>query len=271
MPEGDTIHRLAARLRPVLEGREVVSLRAQRIPDAAADEIVGRRIIGVVARGKNFLVRFERDRVLHVHLRMNGRIFVERPRSAFWKPRSGTETPSLRLVVPGAVVVGRDLPVCRLLTAGQEARALAELGPDLLAEDFDEDRAVARLRAGGASREIGVALLDQSALAGIGNVYKSEVLFLEGIHPTTRVADLDEATLRAAVRRARGLLAQNAQKSGGGPRTTRRSLAGSKAWVYGRAGRPCLRCGGTVESVRQGGGAGRSTYFCPTCQAKGSR
>ena len=277
MPEGDTIHRLAARLRAVLEGREILSLRAQRIPDAAAEEIVGRRIEAVVARGKNLLVvltgssrghpdRPDRGRVLHVHLRMNGRLFVERPRSAFWKPRPSSGVPSLRLVVPGAVVVGRDLPICRLLTSSQVARALAELGPDLLAGDFDEDRAVAGLRGGG-SREIAVALLDQSALAGIGNVYKSEILFLEGVHPRTTVAALDDARLRALVRRARELLAQNAQGRGG-PRTTRRSLAGSKVWVYGRAGRPCLRCGSAVESFLQGRGAGRSTYFCPTCQVK---
>jgi endonuclease-8 len=198
---------------------------------------------------------------------MNGRVFVERPRSTFWKPRSSGEVPSLRLAVPGAVIVGRDLPVCRLLTASQEARALAELGPDLLSPSFDEDRAVAGLRAA-RSGEIGVALLEQSALAGIGNVYKSEVLFLEGIHPRARVAELGDATVRALVRRARTLLAENV---GGGPRTTRRSLAGPKVWVYDRAGRPCLRCSRTLEALRQGTEAGRSTYFCPACQAMHTR
>jgi endonuclease-8 len=264
VPEGDSIHTLAGRLRPLLEGRVVLSLRARAIPVAATEEIAGRRIVAVEPRGKNLLIRFEPDRVLHVHLRMGGRIFVERPRSRFWALASRAE-PDLRLAVTGATILGRNLPVCRLLLASQEKRALAALGPDLVAPDVDVNEAVRRLRALG-PREIGDALLDQRAMSGIGNVYKSEVLFLEGIDPRTRVASLGESTLREIVERASTLLRRNVLN--GGPRTTRPSLRGPRLWVYGRGGRPCGRCGSAIARFKQGPAPGRSTYWCPTCQAR---
>jgi endonuclease-8 len=236
----------------------VKSFRARRIPDAAADEILGRQVVAVDARGKNLLVRFDGDRVLHVHLRMQGRVFVVDPRRAGAASRA-----ELHLGVAGATVIGRHLPVCRLLGARQVDRALADLGPDLVDEGFDEDKALARLRGLGA-REIGDALLVQSAAAGIGNVYKSEVLFLEQLDPRAHVSSLDDTSLRAVLRRASILLRRNL---GAGPRTTRPTLGGLRLWVYGRAGRPCLRCGATVRSFRQGAPPGRSTYACPACQA----
>lgn len=264
MPEGDSIHRLAAQLRPRLVGGKVRAFDAHDIADAVAQTVIGHTVVAIEARGKNLLVRFDDGRTLHVHLRMLGRVGFERPRSTYWRPR---RTPhQLRLDVDGAVVVGDRIPVLRLLRAGAEERApdLRGLGPDLVAETFDEDECVARLRALG-KRPIGEALVIQRVLAGIGNIYKSETLFLEHVDPTTPVAALDDVTLHALVSRASRLLKANL---GDGPRTTRSSLTGGKLWVYGRRGRPCFRCGGTIEMIRQGAPPGRSTYHCRGCQTR---
>jgi endonuclease-8 len=261
MPEGDTIHRLARKLAPVLVGREVTAFSARRIPDDAARPIVGRRVLSVDAHGKNLLLRFDNGTVLHIHLRMNGRVDLERPRSAFWSAPAAP--PDLRLAVTGGAIVGQRLPVCRLLTSRQEERDRQRLGPDLVRDDFDEDTSVERLRALGA-REIGDALMVQSAIAGIGNVYKSEVLFLEKIDPRAPIASIEDAALRRVLRRASALLRRNL---GNGPRTTRESLGGSRLWVYGRNGRACLRCKTAIVRFMQGPLPGRSTYACPRCQA----
>jgi endonuclease-8 len=262
VPEGDSIHRLAARLRPRLVGGRVRSFDAHDIADAVARTVVGHTVVAVEARGKNLLVRFDDGRALHVHLRMLGRVGIERPRSAYWKPR--TTTHQLRLDVDGAVMVGDRLPVLRLLRAGAEERApdLRGLGPDLLAPELDVDACVVRLRALG-RRPIGEAVMLQRALAGIGNIYKSETLFLERVNPSAPVASLDDTTLRALVVRASELLRQNL---GDGPRVTRAALTGPRFWAYGRLGRSCLRCAGTIERMQQGAPPGRSTYHCRGCQ-----
>src|SRR4051794_33436368 len=117
MPEGDSIHRLARMFAPVLVGQVVVSFTARRLARDTAQALVGRRVVSVEARGKNLLVAFDDDLVLHIHLRMNGRLFIERPRSTFWAPERFE--PDLRLVVKGASIVGRHLPVVRLLTGTQ--------------------------------------------------------------------------------------------------------------------------------------------------------
>jgi endonuclease-8 len=263
VPEGDSIHRLAARLRPRLVGGRVRSLDAHDIADAVAATVVGHVVVAVEARGKNLLVRFDDGRSLHVHLRMLGRVGFERPRSTYWRPR---RTPhQLRLDVDGAVVVGDRIPVLRLLKAGAEERApdLRGLGPDLISAELDEDECVARLRATARKRPIGEALLLQRALAGIGNIYKSETLFLEKVDPTAPVAELDDATLHALVKRASALLKANL---GQGPRITRNALTGPRFWAYGRAGRACFHCAGAIEMIRQGAPPGRSTYYCRGCQ-----
>lgn len=262
MPEGDSLFKLAAKLAPVLTGRTVRAFSARRLPDLAAKTLVGRRVEEVFAKGKNLLVRFDDGRVLHIHLRMEGRVFVERPRSAFWLPER--YPPDMRLVVDGASVVGKRLPVLRLLTASQLVRApdLAGLGPDLVREGWDEDEAVRRLR-DLRDREIADALLVQRAAAGIGNVYKSEVLFLEGIDPRTPVSAVTDDELRRLLRRASVLLRRNLE---GSKRVTRPTLGGPRLWVYGRRGRPCLRCGAEIERFMLGPDPGRSTYRCPRCQ-----
>ena len=155
-------------------------------------------------------------------------------------------------------------PVVELLPPrlAREHPALARLGPDLLDPAFDPGAARARLRARG-EREIGAALLDQTALAGIGNVYKSETLFLCGTPPRARVRELDDAALDRLIETARRLMSRNL---GGGPRRTTSPLAPGLAWVYRRSGEPCRRCGTAVLRLVQGDPA-RSTYYCPRCQS----
>lgn len=262
MPEGDSIHRLAARLRPGLVGEKVRAFDAHGIEDAVAETLIGHEVVSVEARGKNLLVAFDDGRALHVHLRMLGRMGFERPRSAYLQPRRTSH--QLRMEVGARVVVGDRIPVLRLLRAGAMTRApdLSHLGPDLIAPDFDEGECVARLRALG-KRPIGEALLVQRALAGIGNIYKSETLFLEKVDPRAPVDALDDATLRALVTRASELLRANL---GPGPRVTRNALRGPRFWVYGRRGRACFRCAKAIEVMHQGAPPGRSTYYCRTCQ-----
>ncbi len=262
MPEGDSIHNLAARLSRRLLGREVRAFEAHPIDDAVAATLVGRTIVGIEARGKNLLVRFDDGRVLHVHLRMLGRVRFERPRSSFYLPRK--MRPQLRLAVDGAAIVGSRIPVLRLLRAGTASRAsdLQRLGPDLLDPAYDEDEAVRRLLDLG-TMPVGEALLLQRAVAGIGNIYKSETLFLEKVDPRVPVARIGASRLRAIVRRAAALMRMNL---GDGPRVTRPSMSGARFWVYGRRGRPCFTCGTAIAMIRQGAPPGRSTYHCPKCQ-----
>lgn len=262
MPEGDTIWRTARTLHAALAGKTVLAFESSLPAVAAAArrlEIVGREIEAVGARGKHLLVRLAGGAVLHTHQGMRGGWRLYRRSGA------GRHPPSARAVIEtaDAVAVCSLAPVVELLSAAQAAAhpALARLGPDLLGPAFDLVAARRRLRARG-DREIGPALLDQTALAGIGNVYKSEVLFLCGVSPVARVRDLDDATVDRLVAKAGELLRRNL---GGGPRRTTSALAPGRLWVYRRSGQPCRRCGTPIERAVQGDGA-RSTYFCPICQ-----
>lgn len=271
MPEGDSIHRLAARLRP-LAGRVITGAAAKRLSNDACSSLIGRVVAAVEARGKNLLVHLDDGRTLHLHLKMLGRVSIveraaERSRGAYRAAlgaRAAPSTPDLRLELGEVAVVGSRLPVVRLLRDAARASDLASLGPDLLGESFDERAAVARLRAHAAD-PIGVALMRQSAVAGIGNVYKSEILFLQGVDPRVPVEALDDDALVGLLRRARSLLQKNV---GRGPRVTRSSLRGERHWVYGREGEPCFSCGSTVERVHQrsSDSTPRTTDFCPRCQ-----
>jgi len=263
VPEGDTIFRVARTLHGVLAGKVVTRFFSPiAAVDAAARRlgIVGDRVARVEPRGKHLLMHFERGAVLHTHLRMTGSWHTYRHGSRWRQPAH-----LARAVVESAdaVAVCFQAPTCELLSAAEAARELqlAALGPDLLAADFDAALARARLRAR-ADLEIGVALMDQQALAGIGNVYKSEVLFLCRNDPFARVATLDDTSLDRLVATAAKQLRRNLT---GGRRRTTSSLAASPHWVYEREGEPCRRCGATVEMRRQGPLL-RSTYFCAICQ-----
>jgi endonuclease-8 len=273
MPEGDTIFRAARTLARALTGKTVTAFETAYAHVAGADvdhPVVGRTVEEVRAAGKHLLMRFSGDLVLRTHMRMNGSWHIYRPGEKWQRPRS-----ALRVLVATAdfVAVGFDVPDATLeLGLPDEVR---RLGPDLLGESFDADRALQRLRAR-PDRPIGEAILDQSAMAGAGNIYKSEVLFLCGVSPFLPVARVSDEKLHEIMATARELLARNvAEGSGAGivtyrglRRTTRRGDPGERLWVYSRGGRPCRRCGTAIGFERQGLNA-RVTYFCPKCQPVG--
>jgi endonuclease-8 len=265
MPEGDTIFRTADVLRAALVGRRITAARAQprpglrRVPDLSV--LVGATIERVEARGKHLVIGFEGGLSLRSHLRMSGSWHRYRPGEAWRRP---ARQASAILETAESVAVAFNTPVVELLTDAElrRSRSLVELGPDLLGASFDEADALRRLRERD-GEELANALLDQRAVAGIGNAYKSEVAFLEGLDPWAAVRAFDEEELRDVLRTARRLLRANV---GGGARvTTGRRGAGQGLWVYGRGGRPCRRCGTVVRSGRQGELA-RLTYWCPRCQ-----
>ena len=263
VPEGDTIAQSAATLAGVLVGRAVTGFRSSVRgveARAAALGVVGSQVAAVEARGKHLLIQFSGGAVLRTHMRMTGSWHLYRVGTRWRRPASLARA----IVEAGDVVaVCFSAPEVELLSAGQMNghAALQRLGPDLLAPEFDEAEALARLRAA-TDLEIADALLDQSIAAGIGNVYKSEVLFLEGINPFARVGSLNEETLRCLLRTARRQLRRNVGVS---ERRTTHGTQKQTLWVYGRAGRPCARCGTTIRRAVQGPHA-RSTYWCPTCQ-----
>ncbi len=266
MPEGDTIFRAARTLNRALGGKPVVRFETVLPQLARVDDdspIAGRTVERVRSVGKHLVVEFSGDLVLRTHMRMNGSWHVYRPGERWQRPRS-----VMRVVVETAEfqAVAFDVPVAEFRTARALARdpVVARLGPDVLDPDFDEGEAVRRLRERG-MLGIGDALLDQRALAGIGNVFKSEICFAERVHPFTPVAALEDDLLLRLVRTARRFLAMNVLESSGGRMVTRRGNPSARLGVYGRAGKPCRVCGERIVVERRGLDA-RSTYFCPRCQ-----
>ncbi|MEP7052291.1 MAG: DNA-formamidopyrimidine glycosylase family protein [Pseudomonadota bacterium] len=261
MPEGDTLHRTAYTLNRVLGKQRLMRVRSS-VPAIAEAALTGHVVEEVSALGKNLLIRFDDGRVLHTHLRMRGAWHVYRPGERFQRPAHEVR---LVLEVADALAVCFAAPTVRLL-AGNAALHdpyLSGLGPDLIADEFDRETAITGLAAL-AELELGEAVMAQTALAGIGNIYKSETLFLCRVNPFQRVSTLDHAALAAVVLKARELLrasvhAQSAQQE----RVLAR--AGGQYWVYKRSGRPCRVCGTPVRMQRQGEQL-RSTYFCPCCQ-----
>ncbi|MFD3698250.1 Fpg/Nei family DNA glycosylase [Streptomyces sp. NPDC058646] len=262
MPEGDSVHRAAARLHAALAGRPLTRSDL-RVPRFATADLTGRTTLEVVPRGKHLLARFEGGLTLHSHLRMDGawRVF---PAGAPWH---GGPAYEIRAVLGTAehTAVGYRLPVLELLRTADEDRAVGHLGPDLLGPDWDPDLAAANLRAA-PERPLGEALLDQRNLAGIGNIYKSELCFLAQVTPWTPVGTLPDATLPRLAAAAQRLLAANTGvpgRFGGHRNTTGSRRPGQDLFVYGRTHRPCLRCGTPVREAPQDG---RPTYWCPRCQ-----
>jgi endonuclease-8 len=253
VPEGDTLLRTAAGLRPYLLGRRVTAASARQ-PGPQAERLVGATVTAVEAQGKNLLLRFDTGLEVRTHLRMHGSWHRYRPGEPWRRPAARAR---LVIEVPGSVAVCFDAPVVELYEqrAAPLHPTLSRLGPDLLREPVDADEAVRRLRdPGRASLEIAVALLDQRALAGIGNEVKNEVLWQARRSPFTRVRDLDDAALRELVGLARAVLREGAA-TGRRPRH-----------VYGRSGRPCPRCGAIVRVEHQGRDLPRLTFWCPRCQ-----
>jgi endonuclease VIII len=264
MPEGDTVWLAARRMHDALAGRVLVRSDF-RVPQLATVDLAGRTVTEVVSRGKHLLTRIDDDLTLHTHFKMDGSWHLYRP-GARW---AGGPLSEVRLVLenPEWQAVGYRLPVIELLARTDESRAVGHLGPDLLGPDWDLDEAVRRLSEQ-PDREIGNAVLDQRNVAGIGNLYKMEVLFLQGVSPFTPVAAVRD--LPRLVERAQRLLVAN--KDAPWQVTTGDGRRGHEHWVYGRAGRPCRRCGTRIEKAEQGEpGFERVTFWCPRCQPLGGR
>jgi endonuclease VIII len=229
--------------------------------------VVGYRIDRVAAQGKHLLIDFDSGLTLHTHLRMNGSWHRYRPGERW---RRSPARAACVIEVPDAVAVCFDAPVVELIATRALAihPSLSRLGPDLLAPAPDIAAALGRLQA--PDREampVGDALLDQRALAGLGNVYRSELCFIERVHPFLPVGDVDPAVLDRLVRTGASLLAAN--RSGPDRTTTGVARDGARLWVYGRTGRPCRRCGTLIRSVLTGA-LPRRVWWCPGCQPPGA-
>ena len=243
VPEGDALHRAARRLQPLVGQRlEVEAPNPRAQATGVAPRVDGRVLESVEAVGKNLLLRFDGGLVVRSHLRMSGRWRIE--------PRGTVRAGLPWLVLRGETQEGVlwNGPVLTL-----ETRNVRRLGQDVLADAFDLDAAVTRLRTA-ADRTLGEALQDQRLVAGIGNMWMAEALWSIRVSPWARVGDAADALLRDAVAAARRLM-QEALASGRPGRQ-----------VYRRAGRPCLRCGTIVRSRGQGD-SNRTAYWCPGCQA----
>ena len=258
MPEGDTLQRTANGLAPHLVGREVTAARV-RAGGPQVGRIVGATITAVAAAGKNLLIRFDNGLEIRTHLRMTGSWHRYRPGEPWRRPAARAR---LVIEVPGAVAVCFDAPVVELFETRAEALhpTLSRLGPDLLDDAWSPahaDEARRRLRdPSRAGLTISDALLDQRALAGIGNIWRNETLFHERIDPWATVASLDDPTLDRLMARARELLRRSVDTPAGR----------SPVWVYRRAGRPCRRCGTLVQAAPLSAANPRTTYWCPDCQ-----
>jgi endonuclease VIII len=274
VPEGDSIFRAARTLNRALAGRTVTRFETVFPHLTRVDQdqpLRGRVVERVESRGKHLLMWMSGGLVLRTHMRMNGSWHIYRPGERWQRPHH-----DMRIAIGTAEfeAIAFNVPVAEFLAAPdvERQRDLRDLGPDPLAESFDEAEAVARITALG-DVQIADALLDQRAIAGIGNIYKSETLFACRVNPFTPVRALDRAAVARLVTTAATLLRANVTDASGGGivtyaglrRTTGRADGSARLWVYGRGGKPCRRCGTPISRQKQGPNA-RSTYWCEKCQ-----
>lgn len=263
MPEGDSVWRTAQRLHTALAGRKLISSDL-RVPSLATSDLSGRRTIEVVPRGKHLLHRIEGDLTLHSHLRMEGRWRIL-PRSAA-AGRKIVEDHTVRAILTttrrGAV--GTQLGMLDLVHTSAEHSLVGHLGPDLLDPQCDLRRALANLWSS-PQRPISEALLDQRNLAGIGTIFASEPLFLQGISPWATVSEVGESSVTEIVQTARSLLVLSCRL--GRTTITGRSDRVDDAWVHGRVGLPCKSCGTAIRlaPIAQQPQE-RVMFYCPQCQ-----
>jgi endonuclease-8 len=265
VPEGDTLARIAAVLRPVLHGKPIVAARG-RPGGARLELVIGASVNNVEARGKHLLIGFDNGLSLHTHLGMNGSWHRYRADETWRRPARRAVAV---LTTPDATAVCFDAPTVELL----ETRALAahpalkSLGSDIATADFDIDAALATLRdPRRANMAIGDALIDQTALSGLGNVYRSELPFIERVNPLAPLGEVTDGQLRNMLERGAMLIREN---SAGGARITTPAGTRSPTHVYGRTGQPCLRCGTRIASRATRArpeSSPRRAYWCPSCQ-----
>jgi endonuclease-8 len=259
MPEGDTVWLTARRLDQALRDRELTVFDL-RVPQLATLDLRGSTVREVLARGKHILTRLDSQLTLHSHLKMDGSWYLTRSGS---RPHRYPDH-MIRAQLGNAdwLATGYRVHDLAVVPTSDEAALVGHLGPDLLGPDWDLDEAVRRLHAA-PDVAIGEALLDQRNLAGIGNLYKCEVLFIERADPLTPVGAVTD--LARLVTTAHRLL--NANREHPEQSTTGLMQRGRQHWVYQRAGEACLRCGTAIKRAEQGTPPyQRSTYWCPRCQ-----
>jgi endonuclease-8 len=274
MPEGDTIYRAARTLNLALAGQTVTFFESV-LPHLSRVEIdrgiTGRMIEKVEARGKWMLIHFSGDLILLSHMLMSGSWHIYRPGEKWKRKRDG-----MRAVIGTAKIlaVAFNVPIAEFHTSETLPRRAGfnSLGPSVLAKEFEEEEMIARLRSR-PELEVGVSLLMQSLLSGIGNVFKSEVCFACGINPFRTVSSLRDHELRCIVLQARKFMLANVTDTSSDSivtyvpmrRTTGRANPAERLWVYHRTGEPCRLCGGSIVSRKQGLDA-RTSFWCPRCQ-----
>jgi len=276
VPEGDTIHRAARTLDRVLSGQSITRFESPFPALTRVDvdrSITGRVVESVYAHGKHLVIALSGDIFLHTHMRMNGSWHVYPAGEPWQRP---VREMRVLIATPRAVAVGFNIPIAEFLTGREMARhrQLRALGPDLLGPEFDRAEALRRLTAR-PDVAIADALLDQRAVAGIGNVFKSEVLFAADVYPFRPVRELGPDVLESILDVAERQLRLNATTRPGWPMARSRRTTGSldpakKLWVYGRGGQACRRCGSPIQAKKTGPDA-RLTYWCPLCQPASSR
>ena len=262
MPEGDTVHLAGQRLRAALVGERLTSTDF-RVPQLATADLSGRTVLDVASRGKHLLTRVSGGLTLHTHFRMDGSWHLYRPGTRW----GGGPDWQVRVVLRTAPweAVGYRLPVVELLETAHEDAVVGHLGPDVLDETWGPElagRVVGALEAD-PDRDVAPALLDQRVVAGLGNLYVNEVLFLQGVTPWTPVGRAGD--LAALVDRAHRLLRVNRDRAE--QATTGDLRPGRQHWVYERSGRPCRRCGTRLRSAEHDASVhARLDYWCPRCQ-----
>jgi len=254
VPEGDTVWRTARRLDEALTG-STLTRTDFRVPAHATLDLSGRIVEQTLARGKHLLTRIGTDHTLHTHLKMEGSWHLYRHGSRWRRP---VHEARVVLHTEEWQAVGFALGITEVIAREDEHAVVGHLGPDLLGPDWDEAEALRRLGAD-PERPVGDAILDQRNLAGIGNMYRSELCFLAGVHPARPVAEVPD--LARIVRRAKQVLEANKERA---VQTTTGDLGrGRQHWVYRREREPCRRC---RTPVRRAEIDGRGVYYCPRCQ-----
>ncbi len=278
MPEGDTIYRAARALGKALTGKVVTGFETNLAPIARVNDdspVVGRVVEKVESRGKWCLVWFSGDLILVTHMLMSGSWHIYRTGEKWWMGKSRMR---VAVKVEGWEAVAFNVPIVEFHTARSLERSsqVPKLGPDMLSDEFTVEGGMARLEAYGVEHpeaEIAVVLLNQRVLAGLGNVYKSEVAFAAGVNPFRAMRTITAREREIMVDKSQQWLKANVLDGSGdgivtysgNRRTTHSMRREDRLWVYGRQGQECRRCGATVMMRKQGEQA-RSTYWCPSCQ-----
>jgi endonuclease-8 len=260
VPEGDTLEHAAVRLQPLVGAVLEDVAGSHRAVAPHRRRLIGMTVGDVSAVGKHLLIHLNRQWTIRTHLGMSGSWHLYR-HGAAWRRSAGKAR--LTLTTGTHVAVCFSAPTVEIGPTAQVLDSIAHLGPDLLHDEVDVRAVLERARSSPAVTAADL-LLDQRVMCGVGNVYKSEILFLEGIRPSTPANSLSDAAIAGLVDRARRLLRANSQS---GPRTTTgRRGRDAEMWVYGRGGRACRRCATAIKSATHGD-LDRVSYWCPRCQA----